>query len=155
MCLLIKQHKPLYIIVGVKTVHGAAVKRSCSRATGGVLDLSMDMAMTGAPVPASIGPSIETSTGKLESVSFEQSDDFVFAYRVQRLQMSRGARELQQENYNKGALFGHGMDDEEDPLEHVELVDLDTDHAESMNLDRITVMEGTENADILVSSRSA
>lgn len=106
--MLEKQHKNLFVIVGVKTVSGAAVKRAHSRNIGGSFDISIDAALAGSPIPASVGPSVVSSSGSNESVSFEGSDDFVFAFRVQKLQMKRREEGVRQEDYNKGAMFEYG-----------------------------------------------
>lgn len=106
--MLTKQHKDLFVIVGVKTVSGAAVKRAHSGNIGGSLDISIDAAVAGSPVPTSIGPSVVSSLGSHESVSFEGSDDFVFAFRVQKLRVKRSEEDIRQEDYTKGAMFEYG-----------------------------------------------
>lgn len=111
--LLTKQRQPLYIIVGVKTVSEAAVKRSRSRAVAGSLGVSVDAALAGSPVPTSVGPSVETSLGTNESVSFGGSDDFVFAFRVQKLRLKRKEDEVRLEDHMKGAMFGYGDNGDE------------------------------------------
>lgn len=108
--LLKKQHKALFLIVGVKTVSGAAVKRAISGNIGGSLDISIDAAIAGSPVPASVGPSVVSSSGRNEAVSFEGSDDFVFAFRVQKLRVKRREEDVRQEDYIKGAMFEYGAD---------------------------------------------
>jgi hypothetical protein len=107
--MLTKQRKALFVIVGVKTVSGAAVKRARSGSIGGSLDISVDAAVAGSPVPVSVGPSVETSSGSKESVSFEGSDDFVFAFRVHKLRVKRREEGVQQEAFSKGALFEHSV----------------------------------------------
>jgi hypothetical protein len=107
--MLTKQHKALFVIVGVKTVSGAAVKRAHSGSIGGSLDISVDAAVAGSPVPVSVGPSVETLSGSKESVSFEGSDDFVFAFRVHKLRVKRREEGVHQEAFSKGALFEHGV----------------------------------------------
>lgn len=106
--MLEKQRKQLYVIVGVKTVSGAAVKRAHSGNIGGSLDISIDAAVAGSPVPTSVGPSVVSSSGISESVSFEGSDDFVFAFRLQKLRMKRREEGVRQEDYAKGAMFEYG-----------------------------------------------
>lgn len=121
--ILATQHKSLYVIVGVKTVSGAAVKRARYGNIGGSLDISVDAAVAGLPVPASFGPSVVFSSGSNESVSFEGSDDFVFAFRVQKLRMKRREESVRQENYAKGAMFEYGAPEkkEHESLEISEL----------------------------------
>lgn len=122
--MLTKQHKNLFVIVGVKTVSGAAVKRTHSRNIGGSLDISIDAAVAGSPVPASVGPSVVSSSGSNESVSFEGSDDFVFAFRVQKLRVKRREVDVRQENYVKGAMFGYGAAGKKEP-EFLEIEELE------------------------------
>lgn len=121
--ILTQQRKNLFVIVGVKTVSGAAVKRARYGNIGGSLDLSIDAAVVGLPVPASVGPSVVFSSGSNESVSFEGSDDFVFAFRVQKLRMKRREESVRQEDYAKGAMFEYGAPGkkEHEPLDISEL----------------------------------
>lgn len=113
--MLHKQHKPLFVIVGLKTVSGATVKRAHSRNIGGSLDISIDAAVAGSPIPASVGPSVVSSSGSNESVSFEESDDFVFAFRVQKLRVKRREEDVRQEDYVKGAMFEYGAAGKKEP----------------------------------------
>lgn len=121
--ILEKQRKNLFVIVGVKTVSGAAVKRAHSGNIGGSFDISIDAALAGSPVPASVGPSVVSSSGNNESVSFEGSDDFVFAFRVQKLQMKRREEGVRQEDYTKGAMFEYGASGKEQP-QYLEISEL-------------------------------
>lgn len=124
--MLCKQHKTLFVIVGVKTVSGAAVRRAHSSNVGGSLDISIDGAVVGSPAPVSVGPSVVSSSGNNESMSFEGSDDFVFAFRVQKLRMKRH-EDLGQEDYTKGAMFEYGSARKKEPeaLEISELSESD------------------------------
>lgn len=125
--MLTKQRKPLFVIVGVKTVSGAAVKRAHSSNVGGSLDIIIDGAVVGSPAPVSVGPSVVSSSGNNESVSFEESDDFVFAFRVQKVRMKRHDN-LSKEDYTKGAMFEYGSARNNEPqsLEISELGESDT-----------------------------
>ncbi|KAG6356101.1 hypothetical protein INS49_015486 [Diaporthe citri] len=123
--MLTKQHKDLFVIVGVKTVSGAAVKRAHSGNAGGSLDISIDATVAGSPVPASIGPSVVSSSEDNESVSFEGSDDFVFAFRVQKLRVKRREENVRQEDYAKGALFEYGAGRRKEP-EALEISELNS-----------------------------
>lgn len=122
--ILKKQRKRLFIVVGVKTVSGASARRTHSRTVGGSLDVGIDAAIIGSPVPASIGPAVMTSTGTSEDISFEGSDDFVFAFRVQKLRVKRREEGVRQEDYAKGALFGYGAAGKNAP-ELMEISELD------------------------------
>lgn len=123
--MLEKQHKHLFVIVGVKTVSGAAVKRAHSHNIGGSLDISIDAALAGSPVPASVGPSAVSSSGSNESVSFEGSDDFVFAFRVQKLRTKRSEEGVRQEDYTKGAMFEYGAPEKKQP-QYLEISELNS-----------------------------
>lgn len=101
----LKQRKSLYVIVGVKTVSGAVVKRSQSKHIGGDLNVSVDATLAGSLVPISVGPFIKEKSGNKESLSFGGSDDFVFAFRVHKLSMKEPG-DVRQESFIRGALFG-------------------------------------------------
>lgn len=145
------QRKPLYVVVGVKTVSGAAVKRSFSRSVGGSLDVSVDAALAGSPVPASVGPSVQASSGTNESVSFGDSDDFVFAFRVQKLHFKRNKEEVQLEDHVKGALFGLGDDRDARPgvVELSGSLDA-SDVPGAVSLDGTTVDDEDEEVQVIV-----
>ncbi|KAK8072094.1 hypothetical protein PG996_005442 [Apiospora saccharicola] len=96
--------KPLYIVVGVKTVTGARVSRSSGRTASAESGFSVDAAAAGSPVAVSVGPEAAFSQSSRDTVSFDGSSDFVFAFRVRKLIVK--SREIVQKDENRGAMFG-------------------------------------------------
>jgi hypothetical protein len=124
---LVDQRKAVFVIVGVKTVSGAEVKRTRYRGAAGMLEVAVDLAMVGAPVPLTLGPTGELGGGKEERTGFTGSDDFVFAYRVQKVKLGNrrvgNEKEVVQKDYVRGAMLGMGGDDGgDDELEGLQLL---------------------------------
>ncbi|SMR52952.1 unnamed protein product [Zymoseptoria tritici ST99CH_1E4] len=101
---------PVYMITGLKIARGASMRSSSSRsinASGGV-----DLPMEGARV----GPSGKLTHRRAEHGSFEDSSDFVLAFRIQRVRfrVKDGVPEIRDRaTYVKGAkMLG---DDDETP----------------------------------------
>ncbi|ROW09899.1 hypothetical protein VPNG_06357 [Cytospora leucostoma] len=99
--------RSLYMIIGVKWVTGASIRTMVAKETGGKVEIGID-ATAGTSV--SFGPSIEVSRGIKDTVAFEGSSDFVFAFRVRKVKM-RASGEMRVRDFNKGALFS--ADDKE------------------------------------------
>ncbi|KAL7917440.1 hypothetical protein ACQKWADRAFT_325756 [Trichoderma austrokoningii] len=98
-----RYRKPIYIITGLKTVTGAAVKtnkRSASANTVGI-----DAAPGGGGILLwTATPEITTKQEAKYEMSWEDHGDFVFAYRVSKVWVKRGS--IREEDYTKGAMFG-------------------------------------------------
>lgn len=117
----------LYIITGVRTVHGARLKRKAAQSMGVNQSAEADLSETGAPV--SLGEKAEFKKGSEISESFEVASDFVYAYRLSEVNYWG---EVSHRPYTKGQLQGeeeeeYDSEDEEDgdndkeDAEHVEL----------------------------------
>jgi hypothetical protein len=105
-----KFKKPVFMIVGIKWVTGAVVKRVAKRDEGGKLLVSVDA--TGQGVPVSLGPEISVSSGSGDSVSFKGSSDFVFALRVRKVRISQdGEVDTDEFGESDGAVFGDEADE--------------------------------------------
>ncbi|KAJ1327388.1 hypothetical protein MN608_06715 [Microdochium nivale] len=105
----LRPQKGLFVIVGVKTVSGARVRRKTLSETGVESEVSLDAAVAAAAgVPVSLGPSAGLHKSESDDVSFQGSDDFVFAFRVRRIKIAAGGKEVTQEDYRKGALYSSG-----------------------------------------------
>jgi hypothetical protein len=83
-----KFKKPIFMIVGVKWVTGAMVKRAFKN--DGFADLNFPIDATGQGVPVSLGPEVSTFSGGGESVGFTGSSNFIFAFRVKRVRVTKG-----------------------------------------------------------------
>ncbi|KAK1252197.1 hypothetical protein MKX08_003384 [Trichoderma sp. CBMAI-0020] len=97
-----RYRKPVYIITGLKTVTGAAVKtnkRSASATTTGI-----EVAIPGGEVVLpSANPEIFTKKAARDKMSWEDHSDFIFAYRVSKVWVKKGS--ILEEDYTKGAMF--------------------------------------------------
>ncbi|ATY62619.1 hypothetical protein A9K55_008741 [Cordyceps militaris] len=75
--------RPVYVVVGTKEVSKANVKHVATRSLGADLRLSADLTMTG--TPASLGPEASTAHSRRDMTGFQDSSDFVFAFRLRKL----------------------------------------------------------------------
>ncbi|KAJ5734739.1 hypothetical protein N7533_013142 [Penicillium manginii] len=130
-----RYRKPLYLIVGLKIVHGAKTGRSqTGRGISGNIEATVDGTVwSGGAVPISGGPKIGATHSRKAGVHWEDGGDFVLAFRVKKVKVSRKTNEAREaEDYKKGAMLGNEPDMEEEPkanliLEEEELVVQDGD----------------------------
>ncbi|KAF8849891.1 hypothetical protein BDZ45DRAFT_809578 [Acephala macrosclerotiorum] len=97
--------KPVYMITGVKIARGASVTSKTLKGYEAMLKVGFDgTTLTG--VPISGGPKVETNSTKEREVKFDNGSDYVFAYRVVKIQLSEDGNVKGHKDYVKGALFG-------------------------------------------------
>ena len=101
--------KPVYMVTGVKIARGASVTGKTLRQYEAKLNIGLDgTILTG--VPVSGGPSVETTKTNERGVGFENGSDYVFAYRVVRIQLGKDGNMKGYKEYAKGAFFGADED---------------------------------------------
>ena len=128
----------LYVITAIKSVSGAICKTSSSRSRAGNLGVKLDSSLlTGAAAPVSLGPSVSGEKHDGESEGFEGGDDFVFAYGLRRVvlrERKKGEREVLQEEWTKGAMYGNDEDLEVEKESAFEVLGLEQWGAEAGDL---------------------
>jgi len=72
--------KPLYMITGVKTVTGASISTSFSKARSYGAKVGIEGFSTGAPLLA--GPELEGRVNQSEAIEYRKKDPIVFAYQL-------------------------------------------------------------------------
>lgn len=104
-----RYRKPVYVITGIKTVFGAEAQSAHQRRTSSALATEVDGTIwSGGTVPVSGGPGIEVAVSRDQSVAWKGSSDFVFAYRVSRVTVTKKrGLVLKEEEYRKGAMLGN------------------------------------------------
>ncbi|KPM38865.1 hypothetical protein AK830_g7709 [Neonectria ditissima] len=102
-----RYRKPVYIITGIKTVYGAKAKTQTSRAHGGSASVAVDGTVwSGGAVPVGVEPGIEGRKETTHDTSWKESSDFVFAFRVRKVHVSRKTHTVDRsDDYTKGALL--------------------------------------------------
>ena len=107
--------KPVYMVTGVKIARGASVTSNTLKGYEAMLKVGFD-GTTLIGVPISGGPKVETSSMKGREVKFDNSSDYVFAYRVVKIKFSKDGNVKGHEDYVKGAFFSNdeGTNSEED-----------------------------------------
>ncbi|KAJ6088425.1 hypothetical protein N7486_009686 [Penicillium sp. IBT 16267x] len=143
-----RYRKPLYLIVGLKVVHGAKMGRSqTGRGISGNIEATVDGTVwSGGVVPVSGGPRVELTQSMNHGVHWEDGGDFVLAFRVKKVKVARKTNEVRgAEDYKKGAMLGNEPEVVEGPkavliLEEEELVVRDGDGEWT----RMQLVEGDE-----------
>jgi hypothetical protein len=102
-----RYRKSVYVITGIKTVHGAKAKSIKHRVIGGNLGVEVDgTLLSGGMVPVGGGPDTDVKVGKKISTNFEGGSDFVFAFRVKKVTVTRKTGVVKaDEDYKKGAML--------------------------------------------------
>lgn len=133
--------KRLYMITGVRIARGARLSRKATKTRGGNAKIMVDLA-TVSVVPVKVGPDINVTRENEESYSFEETSDFVYAYRVCEVHYGK---DVYTAAFNKGDTFkeegkawgsednnGESEEDNEDEEENARIVVeniTDCDHA--------------------------
>lgn len=138
--------KPVYMVTGVKIARGASVTRlkTHSSSVGVQAGLSTDPSW----VPCNVGLESEMSKHDSQSLSFEKSSDFVFAFRLRKITYDK-KKPAKSESYNTGAMLG--ADDEMTSTEpQAEILDVSESdvNAEDVNFaNKETITEKGEDPD--------
>jgi hypothetical protein len=94
-----RYRKPIYIITG------AEANTFKSRTVGGNITVEVvGTVWSGGTVPIGGGPGIGSKTTKSQGTKWEDSGDFVFAFRVSRIVVKKSG-EVDGEEYRKGAML--------------------------------------------------
>ena len=102
--------KPVFMITGVKVVHGASKAVSTKkRSLGGDITVQGDLASLGAPGVAP-GVSIGLDRDRSEHVEWESAEPYVFAFRLSEVYYRRGT-ELESKAYIRGALYSKEIEE--------------------------------------------
>lgn len=102
-----RYRKPIYIVTGLKVVTGARAKTLTSKSIQGSLGVDVDGTIwSGGVVPVGGGPEISGAISRKESTSWEQSSDFVLAYRLRKVRVSKVGKVNRDEDYKTGAMLG-------------------------------------------------
>ena len=101
-----RYRKPVYIITGIKIVSGAQGTTTSSRSVGGVVGAQVDgTVLSGGLAPVGGGPEVRRGKETKNAVSWEGSTDFVFAYKVSEVRVSKSGEVKRERDYTKGALY--------------------------------------------------
>lgn len=111
--------------------------------------------LTGAAAPISLGPSVGGERKDGEKGGFEGGDDFVFAYGLRRVSLKEkkgGEREVVQEEWTKGAMYGVDGDERGEEESNFEVVGVDEEGvgAADLKCEVMEVMEEGEEEDVFV-----
>jgi hypothetical protein len=96
---------PVFMVTGSKIARGVAFGNSAVRAVSAGLRGSAPVGGSG----VSLEGHVESAQERYEGTSFEESTDFVLAFRVRKVRYKKG--KVRQEFYTKGASMQDGEDD--------------------------------------------
>jgi hypothetical protein len=128
----------VYMITAVMIARGAAIGKERARSWEAHARFGVDLTAAGAP-GVTVGPDVGASTGRRRETTAASSSDFVFAYRLSKVQYGRkdadsGERMLAERQYTRGAAFSDRTEGEEgEGAEVLQVLDLD-----SLELENIT-----------------
>lgn len=143
----------MYIITGLKIVSGARAKSSQDEAIGGSLSLDVDGTIwSGGIAPISIGPAVEGKARTKKGVSWDESSDFVLAFRLRKILVSKKSGTTRKdEDYKSGAML-----EENGETRAVEKLAIRLEQelsAEDEGLDSEEVLEGDTLVKMAISTR--
>jgi hypothetical protein len=124
----------LYLITGMKIVKGAKIKYSTSEDTEVKANIGLDVPAWG----LTAGPKGSWSRIDEDETEFNRDSEFVFAFRVKRLRITR---KVKIEEYHKGAFLTIGKDEDGKETEPVLVDDMDGSEFENAT----AVQDATEN----------
>lgn len=98
-----RYRKPVYIVTGLKTVTGAAVKTSKRSVSANKAGIELEIPGIEGILPWATKPEITMRKEVENKMSWEDHSDFIFAYRVSKVWVKKGS--ILEEDYTKGARF--------------------------------------------------
>ena len=126
---------------------GAKAKSAQAGASGGNLGVEVDGTIwSGGTVPISGGPGIELKRENRGSTTWEESSDFVFAFRVVKVMVRKKTGEVSVANYTRGGMFGRegetiesAIPFEVDFSEHLQAAEVGLDVEEVLEDDEVVL----------------
>ncbi|EJT68927.1 hypothetical protein GGTG_13517 [Gaeumannomyces tritici R3-111a-1] len=105
---LSRSKKPVYVITGLKTVHGASAESRTSHSRGGHLKGGVDPTLPSGGVAAAVEMNADLSRDRSTGVAWGGSEPFVLAFRVQRVYAHEKTGEIRKQgDYKRGAFLGN------------------------------------------------
>lgn len=98
-----RYRKPIYIITGLKTVTGAAVKTNKRSTSVTKAAIEVEIPDSKGILPLATKPEIAAKKEVKNNMSWEDHSDFIFAYRVSKVWVKRGS--IFEEDFTKGAML--------------------------------------------------
>lgn len=111
---------PLYIITGLMIGRGAKSGKTVeasSRELGASIEVDPTL-WSGGSTPVSAGPEVSSARSWKTGTSWEGGTDFVLAYRLRRVKLSRAGEVKSNKEWTKGTVLGSGDLDKEDHESH-------------------------------------
>ncbi len=103
--------KVVYLVTGLKVARGVSVMQARKKNTAGSASLGLDGMPVG--VPINVGSEVDISKKIEGSLSFDDSSDCVFAFRLRKISYKKGIV-VKSEQFNQGTMFGDDDDGDGD-----------------------------------------
>jgi len=117
-----RYRKPLYLITGIKSAYGCRANSSKSLSIGGNLSAELDGTIwSGGTVPISGSPGVEGKKEDKQDMKWEESSDFVFAFRVWKVKVEKKSGAASGKDFSEGAMLGSKRE-KKDPTVSIEIV---------------------------------
>lgn len=110
--------RPIYVVVGTKAVSGTNVKQILKKESSTDFKVNADLTQTGKPV--SLCPEFVIANNNNDTIGFKSSSDFVFAFRIRKIVVTREFNVEDQGDEEGGALGEY-----DDEMEKVEVKGLE------------------------------
>ncbi len=104
----------VYMVTGVKIVHGGTVETSCGNGFGAMVKVGLDGTPSGVPLAG--GPEVQADRTNKITVKFGGSDDFVLGYQLIRIK-SKKTGTFKEKDFNKWALLDDESGEMAEPVE--------------------------------------
>ncbi|KFG83177.1 hypothetical protein MANI_002889 [Metarhizium anisopliae] len=139
--------KPVYVVVGTKAVSGTTVKQVLKSQRSTNFNSSANLTKAGAPL--SLGPEFSVSNTKGDTVSFEGSSDFVFAFRIRKIVVNSQFEIQDEKDENEGTALGDYNDEREVALTVKGLEGDDSTAADHYGSKDVVVEDGDEEVRVI------
>ena len=95
--------RPVFLITGLMIARGASAVHQWMK--DGFLHTKFGVELTAIGAPVTVGPKASSTSGSDREIAFDQTSDFVLAYRLTRIKCTRTAR-VSSKEHTVGALYG-------------------------------------------------
>jgi hypothetical protein len=141
-----KHHHPIFLITGIMVARGASAIQTSMKGNHFQTQIGVDLTSVGAPV--TMGPKGSVSHGHEREFSFDKASDFVLAYRLMKIRVTRKA-EVSSKRYHEGALHSTSempVSEEQENNSYITTVVAEDVGAKDLNGGGIEIIEGDDKS---------
>ncbi|PTB60109.1 hypothetical protein M431DRAFT_514598 [Trichoderma harzianum CBS 226.95] len=140
-----RYRKPLYVITGLKIVTGVDANMHTSHAVQSSPAIQIDSTIPQIGPISFVGSGAENTASTKAVTAFKNSDDFVFAFRVSKVLVSKGPDQvISEEDYRRGAMLGTEEEQQRIKSPPLSILKVEYPDAEAEGFDAEELTEGEE-----------